>query len=701
VPPHKRIVPIRSVVVPPPPMAQQRPLVRSAVLVAVVFAIGQVGFYLLGQPEADLVDAFYMTSITLTTIGYGEVVPVETTAAKLFTSLYAIAGFGMFVYLFSNVTAFMVEGGLDRYFWDRKMQRTIEKLKDHTVVCGAGNTGRHIIAELLEIGRPFVVIDRNPEVVRALHQQLGVGFPAVIGDATDDDVLRVAGVPRATGLIACISNDNDNLVITLSARILAPKLRIVARCVDEREQTKIRRAGADAVVLPNMIGGMRMVSEMIRPDVVTFLDEMVRDKQRRLRVEEVLLPEHSPLVGTTVGLLHARKIKDLLVVALRQADGTWHMRPRIRPLPLVLCSCPACQSPQADTSPFTTTVPVLTSEPVDQRPDEHGHHERRSSGSSSEASTTTGELSTTLDRQRERLDDADPGCRLRHRPRRRQTDRLQGQDRLPLRDLALRRHGRVPEQLLDAFPKFIDTIEAKFSDFDYHIMVVDGGRMWGLDTCEAAVSDAVRGPGLPLRLHADDLRRDDGRGGRVPGGRIRVEQAVQDRRRASLHGQGSDEPQGHLRLRRPGRRQRHGGDRRGADDRGPAGAQRPGRLQRGLPPGGRAADGDAHRQHLRPGGDPVTSTRAPRHLDGGSAQGEARRPRVGRDAQHPRHDPRVPREDRTCQMVKMFPYHLIADRDELDYSPFFDEATDLGGDRLRRVHPARIATGRARVVSRR
>ena len=324
---RKRLPPNLNIQLPPTAQPLARPLARSALLVGVVFVIGIIGFYAIGQPKTGLVDAFYMTSITLTTIGYGEVVPVETTAAKLFTSLYAIAGFGMFVYLFSNVTAFMVEGGLDRYLWDRKMHRTIEKLKDHTVVCGAGNTGRHIVAELLETGRPFVLVDRDAEVVRALHQQLGVAFAAVIGDATDDDVLRVAGVPRAAGLVACISNDNDNLVITLSARLLAPKLRIVARCIDEREQTKIRRAGADAVVLPNMIGGMRMISELVRPHVVTFLDVMLRDKERRLRVEEVHVPEGSVAAGTTVGQLHARKIKDLLVVALRHADGTWRYNP--------------------------------------------------------------------------------------------------------------------------------------------------------------------------------------------------------------------------------------------------------------------------------------------------------------------------------------------------------------------------------------
>ena len=313
-----------------PPVATQQltpPLLRPALLVALVFVIGMVGFTAIGGSEAGLVDAFYMTSITLTTIGYGEVVPVETTAAKVFTSLYAIVGFGMFVYLFSNLTAFMVEGGLDRYLWDRKMHRTIEKLHAHSVVCGAGNTGRHIIAEFLESRRPFVLIDRDAEVVRALHQQLGSSFPAVIGDATDDDVLRAAGAPRASGLIACVSNDNDNLVIVLSARLLAPKLRIVARCVDEREQTKIRRAGADAVVLPHRIGGIRMVSELISPHVVTFLDVMLRDKERSLRFDEVQVPESSPLVGTTIGALHDRKIKDLLVVALRDVDGTWRYNP--------------------------------------------------------------------------------------------------------------------------------------------------------------------------------------------------------------------------------------------------------------------------------------------------------------------------------------------------------------------------------------
>lgn len=313
----------------PPPQAEQqgRSLVRTGLLVGLVFSIGMVGFYWIGQPEAELIDAFYMTSITLTTIGYGEVIPVETTAAKLFTGIYAVIGFGMFVYLFSNITAFMVEGGLDRYLWERKMQRAIEKLTGHTVVCGAGNTGRHVVGELLETRRPFVVIDRDPEVVRALHQHLGAPFPAVIGDATDDDVLRAAGVPRASGLIACLSRDNDNLVVTLSARLLAPKLRIVARCIDERDQAKIRRAGADTVVSPNTIGGIRMVSEMIRPTVVTFLDLMLRDRERRLRVEEVLVPEGSPLATSTVGQLHARKIKDLLVVALRHGDGSWRYNP--------------------------------------------------------------------------------------------------------------------------------------------------------------------------------------------------------------------------------------------------------------------------------------------------------------------------------------------------------------------------------------
>lgn len=312
-----------------PPSASQgrQALLRTTVLVGLVFLVGMIGFYAIGQPQAGLVDAFYMTSITLTTIGYGAVVPVETTAAKLFTSLYAIVGFGMFVYLFSNVTAFMVEGGLDRLLWSRKMHRTIDKLRGHTVVCGSGNTGRHIIAELLETGRPFVLIDGDAEVVRALHQQFGTSFPAVIGDATDDDVLRAAGVPRASGLIACVSNDHDNLVITLSARLLSPKLRIVARCLEEREQAKIRRAGADVVVLPNKIGGIRMVSELVSPHVVTFLDVMLRDKDPHLRVDEVQVPEGSPQTGVTVGQLRAHKIKDLLIVALRDADGTWQYNP--------------------------------------------------------------------------------------------------------------------------------------------------------------------------------------------------------------------------------------------------------------------------------------------------------------------------------------------------------------------------------------
>jgi voltage-gated potassium channel len=305
-----------------------RPAVRAAALLVTIFVAGTVGFRIIGGSEHTLLDAIYMTTTTLTTVGFGEVIRVsDRPAAEVFTVLLLLFGTGTFVYFFSNLTAFVVEGTLERLFWRRRMTRDIDQLREHYVVCGAGHTGEHVTRELSETRRPFVVIDQDEGRVRELHTKLGSEFAALIGDATEDEMLAAAGLARAQGLVACVGSDKDNILVTFTARNLNPSVRIVARCRDVRTQAKLARAGADAVVSPDRIGGLRLVSEMLRPTVVSFLDIMLRDTERRWRVEEVTVQTGSPLDGTTIGALHGRRIKDLLILALHNLDGEWIYNP--------------------------------------------------------------------------------------------------------------------------------------------------------------------------------------------------------------------------------------------------------------------------------------------------------------------------------------------------------------------------------------
>ena len=305
-----------------------RTLARAAMLIVVVFGIGVGGFKLVGGPDHSVVDAVYMTMITLTTVGYGETIPLEGhPLGQVFTVVLLLFGVGSFVYFFSNLTAFMVEGNLDELLWKRKMRRMIAALDNHYIVCGAGNTGVHVVKELVETERPFVLVEHDPERIKDLAEKFGRHFPAVIGDATDEEVLLEAGLAKAAGLAACIAEDKDNLLITVSAKMANPKVRIICRCIDERTIPRVKKAGADAVVSPNMIGGMRIVSEMVRPNVVTFLDIMLRDKNKGLRVEEYEIEAGSVLAGKSVGYVRGKDLADVLVVAVKRGDGSWTFNP--------------------------------------------------------------------------------------------------------------------------------------------------------------------------------------------------------------------------------------------------------------------------------------------------------------------------------------------------------------------------------------
>ncbi|MBW2277405.1 MAG: TrkA family potassium uptake protein, partial [Deltaproteobacteria bacterium] len=210
------------------------------------------------------------------------------------------------------------------------MQKTIDQLSDHVIVCGVGVTGARVVRELVETKTPFVMIDIDHDKVvhvRDLHLETYGNIPYINGDATQDRVLLQAGVERASGVVAALRGDKDNLYLILSARQINPALRIVARAMEKDAPPKMLRAGADRVVAPNLLGGMRIASEMIRPDVVEFLDVMLRDREQNTRIEQVTLPEGSPLVGCKLADTKIRKNTDVLVIALRENDGAFTYNP--------------------------------------------------------------------------------------------------------------------------------------------------------------------------------------------------------------------------------------------------------------------------------------------------------------------------------------------------------------------------------------
>lgn len=297
----------------------QRRLTLASLAVLSTVVLGTTGYWVIGEGRWAVVDCLYMTIIGLTTAGFGEILPLGTTTwGRPFTILLLSGGMVSVGWFVASAAAFLIEGELTGIAWRRRMDKRVKRLEGHVVVCGAGSTGIHCVRELAAIGAEFVVVEAKEAVAKEVSTAYGCA--AVVGDATHDEVLLEAGIERARGCISALTEDKDNLFVAVTARALNPQLRIVAKAIDPKADAKLRRAGADAVVSPNMIGGMRMVAEMVRPEVVGFLDEMVRDTSRTLRIEEVPIPAGSRLAGRAVGELGLERHK-LLLLAVRPAAG--------------------------------------------------------------------------------------------------------------------------------------------------------------------------------------------------------------------------------------------------------------------------------------------------------------------------------------------------------------------------------------------
>lgn len=306
----------------------KRRAIRAGFYLHGVFGAGTLGYYLLGEGDWSVVDCLYMTVITLTTVGYEEVLPIGTVpGARVFTLVLIVVGMGLVLYFVSSLTAFFVDGSLGHIFQRRRMQKRLANLSGHYIVCGIGKTGIHVIEELLQAGRECVALDSEAERAALVTERWGEQIPAVLGDATQDDDLLAVGVERAAGLVAALGEEVHNLYATISARQLNPKLRIIVTSDDQRAESKFKHAGADSVVYTSIIGGRRIASEMIRPEVVTFLDLILRDKERNLMIEEVAVPSGSKVIGMTLTDADLRRFGDILVIAVRDNQGDYTYNP--------------------------------------------------------------------------------------------------------------------------------------------------------------------------------------------------------------------------------------------------------------------------------------------------------------------------------------------------------------------------------------
>lgn len=303
----------------------RRRLLGALVLILSVTVVGIIGFSVI-DPDAGLVRAFYMTAITLTTVGFGEEIAIDTDGARIFTAVLILVGMGATLYFVSTVTAFLLEGQLGHVFRRRKMERDLADMRDHLIVCGSGQTAIYAAAELHAVEQAVVLVVPTEERAEEAREKLP-HVPIVLGDPTEDDILEAAGVTRAAGLIPCSSSDNENVVVTLTARQLNPTLRIVSRVSDVDNEAKVRKVGADSVVSPQHIGGLRLASEMIRPAVVSFLDTMLRDQNRNLRVDEVRIPEGAPSVGKQIRDIELGELPGVLLIAVRDGGGDWTYNP--------------------------------------------------------------------------------------------------------------------------------------------------------------------------------------------------------------------------------------------------------------------------------------------------------------------------------------------------------------------------------------
>lgn len=296
----------------------QRPGIRvtSAVILLLGLVIGgTIGYHLI--EGWSFTESVYMTIITLTTVGFGEVRPL-TPRGRHFTIVFLIISVATVGFSISTVISFLFEGQIVMTMRERKMDKQLRKIHNHYIVCGAGDIGREVVREFQRAGTPFLVIERDPQ-----HSELADDEDVlfITGDASEEGVLGHARIEQAAGLVAVLPSDADNVFVTLTARQMHPEITIIAKGTDEHATAKLRRAGADRVITPAKIAGRRIASSILRPSVVSFLDVIVDDNEEAMRMEEFLVSESSPLAEKTLREADIGQHTGAIVLTIADRNG--------------------------------------------------------------------------------------------------------------------------------------------------------------------------------------------------------------------------------------------------------------------------------------------------------------------------------------------------------------------------------------------
>jgi len=295
-----------------------------AISLLLLILVGILGYSLI--EGWNWLDAFYQTVITFSTVGFHEVSPLSQ-AGRMFTVFLIFFGLVIIALLSGSVTTWFVSSQILAKRKIQKMKKKIASLKDHVIICGGGETAKTVIRELLQAKKPFVVIEQKPEIVNELKEL----FPEMLiieGDATKDEILEEANIAKAHGLITTMPVDADNLFIVVSARSLNPNLIVISRAVDPHTESKLYKAGANYVIVPNVVEGLRMASVLLRPTLVSFLEIMMSNNDVALRLEEVALPDDSNLIEKTLSEARIPQRTGLIVIALKRAkDSQWIFNP--------------------------------------------------------------------------------------------------------------------------------------------------------------------------------------------------------------------------------------------------------------------------------------------------------------------------------------------------------------------------------------
>jgi len=288
-----------------------------------IIAMGVMGYMFID--DYTFVDALFMTVITVSTVGFNIVDPLNP-AAKIFTVFLIFSSIGTFMYAATIITKFIVDGQFLIQYKYNQVYKKISKLSGHVIVCGYGRNGRQAVQKLIDYNKPFVVIENNPERIHRLSETDNILF--VEGNATEDEFLIKAGIERASHVITTLPSDSENVFVVLSCRQFNPELTIISRAIDENSKNKLKIAGANNVIMPTKIGGDHMASLVVTPDVVEFLDNLSVDGKNHTNIKEVHI-EDITVEGLkpTIRNFDLRRKTGVTVIGIKTQDGEYHVNP--------------------------------------------------------------------------------------------------------------------------------------------------------------------------------------------------------------------------------------------------------------------------------------------------------------------------------------------------------------------------------------